>query len=208
MFRFFPTLLGRRKATRRLNHALYLEALEDRCVPALLTTGVSHIISPTGPQHPAGGLALLSGASTMQVRAMALTLSSAVEPLGLITFDSAHHPAVTFEIKDFSFDIETPATVGSATSGAGAGKIKFFEITLKTHNASPAFFKHCIQGTHYSKVTIAIPKAGADGNDSGKGFLQFTFHTVFTTKHFSDAGSEGPEETITFVYGKLTTLPL
>jgi hypothetical protein len=30
-----------------------------------------------------------------------------------------------FEIKDFTFDIQNPTTVGSATGGAGAGKIIF-----------------------------------------------------------------------------------
>lgn len=30
-----------------------------------------------------------------------------------------------FEIKDFSFGVENPTTIGSATGGAGAGKIKF-----------------------------------------------------------------------------------
>jgi hypothetical protein len=29
-----------------------------------------------------------------------------------------------FEIKDFSFGVENPTTIGSATGGAGAGKIK------------------------------------------------------------------------------------
>ena len=32
------------------------------------------------------------------------------------------------EIKDFSFGIENPTTIGSATGGAGAGKIKFNEF--------------------------------------------------------------------------------
>jgi len=29
-----------------------------------------------------------------------------------------------FEIKDFSFGVENPTTIGSATGGAGAGKAK------------------------------------------------------------------------------------
>jgi len=33
-----------------------------------------------------------------------------------------------FEIKDFSFGVENPTTIGSATGGAGAGKIKFNEF--------------------------------------------------------------------------------
>ena len=46
----------------------------------------------------------------------------------------------SFEIKDFSFGVENPTTIGSATGGAGAGKIKFNEFTIKktTDSASPA----------------------------------------------------------------------
>jgi len=35
------------------------------------------------------------------------------------------------EISDFSFGVENPTTIGSATGGAGAGKIKFNEFTIK-----------------------------------------------------------------------------
>jgi hypothetical protein len=43
-----------------------------------------------------------------------------------------------------------------------------------------------------------------DGDGDGKPFLQFKFDTVFTTKiDWSGPGDEGPEESITFVYGKL-----
>ena len=45
-----------------------------------------------------------------------------------------------FEIKDFSFGVENPTTIGSATGGAGAGKIKLNELTIKktTDTASPS----------------------------------------------------------------------
>ena len=36
----------------------------------------------------------------------------------------------TFEIKDFSFGVENPTTIGSAAGGGGAGKIKFNEFTF------------------------------------------------------------------------------
>ena len=36
----------------------------------------------------------------------------------------------SFEIKDFSFGVENPTTIGSATGGAGAGKIKFDEFQI------------------------------------------------------------------------------
>src|SRR5262245_18972060 len=69
-----------------------------------------------------------------------------------------------FEIKDFSFGVENSMTIGSATGGAGAGKIKFNEFTIKktSDSASPAFFQES-----------------------------------------SRPSDEGPEESITFVYGKL-----
>jgi type VI secretion system secreted protein Hcp len=111
-----------------------------------------------------------------------------------------------FEIKDFTFGVENPTTIGSATGGAGAGKIKFNEFTIKktTDKASAAFFKNCCAGAHYDTVTIAMRKAGGDPEAAGMAFLQFKFATVFTTKiDWSGPGDEGPEESITFVYGKL-----
>jgi type VI secretion system secreted protein Hcp len=111
-----------------------------------------------------------------------------------------------FEIKDFSFSVENPSTIGSATSGAGAGKAKFneFEITKTTDRASPQFFKNCVAGIHYKKVQLAMRKAGGDPNTAGKEFLRYTFGTVFTTGiDWSGPGDEGPEEKIKFVYGTL-----
>lgn len=111
-----------------------------------------------------------------------------------------------FEIKEFSFGIENPTTIGSATGGAGAGKIKFNEFTIKktTDKASATFFKNCCAGAHYKTVIIDMRKAGRDPAASGKPFLRFKFDTVFTTKiDWSGPGDEGPEESITFVFGKL-----
>lgn len=129
------------------------------------------------------------------------------QPMGE-TKDSVYsaktHPA--FEIKDFSFGIENPTTIGSATGGAGAGKIKFNEFTIKktSDRASPDFFKNCCAGAHYEYVIIEMRKAGGDPNTAGKPFLRFRFATVFTTKiDWSGPGDEGPEESITFVYGIL-----
>ena len=36
-----------------------------------------------------------------------------------------------FELKDFSFGVENKATIGSATSGAGVGKVQFNEFTIR-----------------------------------------------------------------------------
>jgi type VI secretion system secreted protein Hcp len=111
-----------------------------------------------------------------------------------------------FEIKDFSFGIENPTTVGSATGGAGAGKIKFNEFTIKKTSdlASPDFFRNCCAGAHYDEVIVEMRKAGGEALLSGGAFMRFKFKTVFTTKiDWSGPGDEGPEESITFVYGQL-----
>src|SRR5439155_5540347 len=93
--------------------------------------------------------------------------------------------------------------------GAGAGKIKFNEFTIKkpTDKSSPLFFKNCCAGVHYGSVTIAMRKSGGDPESAGKEFLQFKFDTVFTTKiDWSGPGDEGPEESITFVFGQLSLM--
>jgi type VI secretion system secreted protein Hcp len=122
------------------------------------------------------------------------------------TQDKTFKEKKAFEIKDFSFGVENPTTIGSAATGAGAGKIKFNEFTIKktTDKASPLFFKNSCVGAHYESVTIEMRKSGGSAGASGTTFLRFKFGVVFTTKiDWSGPGDEGPEESITFVYGKL-----
>jgi type VI secretion system Hcp family effector len=129
-----------------------------------------------------------------------------VASLVTIELNDDDSTTVAFEIKDFSFSVENPTTIGSATSGAGAGKIKFneFTITKRIDKASPVLFKSCASGEHYKKVTLQMRKAGGDPSTAGKPFLMYSFSTVFTTNiDWSGPGDEGPEESITFVYGKL-----
>jgi|GEM_PF-1376130 len=126
-----------------------------------------------------------------------------------LTVDGINGPngnPCVFELKDFSFGVENPTTIGSATGGAGAGKAKFNEFTIKktVDSASPLFFKNCVTGAHYKNVTLSMRKAGGESQSSGQVFLKYSFGTVFTTKiDWSGPGDEGPEEQITFVYGTL-----
>jgi len=54
-----------------------------------------------------------------------------------------------FEIKDFSFGVENPTTVGSSTGGAGSGKVKFNEFSIGkiTDSASPIFLRQETEGS-------------------------------------------------------------
>ncbi len=125
---------------------------------------------------------------------------------GLTVEDSTGKVTGAFEIKDFSFGVENPTTIGSATGGAGAGKIKFNEFQIKrtTDKASPAFFKNCAVGAHYQSVTLEVRKVNDKNASDVRVLTMFTFGTGFTTKiDWSGPGDEGPEESITFVYGQL-----
>lgn len=118
------------------------------------------------------------------------------------TKDPAHKG--WFEIKDFSFGAENPTTIGSATGGAGAGKVKFNEFTIKKmpDTASPVLQRALATGRPFRTVKIQMRKAGGDFNQ----FMDYNFSNVFVSKvNWSGPGDEGPEESITFVYGKLET---
>lgn len=100
-----------------------------------------------------------------------------------LTLESPAGETQTIELQDFNLGGETPATIGSATGGAGAGKIRFNEFTIKktTAAASPAFFRNCVAGAHYKKVTLAMRKAGGDPSSAGKPSLVYHLYDVIVT---------------------------
>jgi len=125
------------------------------------------------------------------------------------TTDEFYKAKKAFEIKEFSFDIEMPHTIGSATGGAGVGRIKFNEFTIKvpTNKASALFLRNCVTGAHYGTAVISCRKAGDSADTAGAPFLEFCFATVHVSKiEWSGPGDEGPEESITFSYGQLGIL--
>jgi len=92
----FSHWFGSRTARRaKQTLQLSLEALGDRVLP-------SHALLPIAPP-PAGG------APGIDVAAETNPHFGGFKSVG------------AFEIKDFSFGVENPTTIGSATSGAGAG---------------------------------------------------------------------------------------
>jgi type VI secretion system secreted protein Hcp len=108
-----------------------------------------------------------------------------------------------FALKNYSFGTENPTTIGSATGGAGAGKVKFKELTV-TRNVdavSVCLAKVLATGAHFKTVTLAVRKAG--GTAGAKPLLQFVFSTVFVTKQDWTGASadDTPTEAVTFAYG-------
>ncbi len=126
--------------------------------------------------------------------------SKALQPVG--ESQDANHPA-WLEVKSFEFGAENPTTIGSATSGAGAGKFKLnpFKITKDVDLASPYLYLACAAGAHYPTVLLSIQKAGGEQSD----YLTFAFRMVFVTNitYSGGGGEEAPEESVEFVYGAM-----
>jgi type VI secretion system secreted protein Hcp len=105
-----------------------------------------------------------------------------------------------FEIKELSLGAEAQTGM-SASSGAGAGKVRHGEFTVKrvSDSASPKLFQHAMTtGRHFPVVKIEMRKAGGDPHQ----FMTYTFTDVMISRmNMGGAGDRGPEESITFVYG-------
>jgi type VI protein secretion system component Hcp len=70
----------------------------------------------------------------------AITMTCNAPAVGDVT---AHGMTINhIQLRDFT--VENPTTIGSSTSGAGAGKVKFgeFTITKTVDTASPSFFRN------------------------------------------------------------------
>ena len=123
------------------------------------------------------------------------------------------------DILNFHWGLTNAASIGSATSGAGSGKVKFNEFTIikQTDAATPALFKACATGAHFPNATLVIRKAGGTQLE----YLTMKFSTVFVVgiksrgpdspllpgagklKDATQGDNQLPTEEITFVYGKL-----
>jgi type VI secretion system secreted protein Hcp len=152
---------------------------------------------PSGPQGPRG----LAGRG-LTINTPLIKPTSHV--IGHIVVGSAKH---RFGSDILGLSIASSGTGGG--SGAGAGKVHINEFTIqkKTDKASPLFFKNCVAGAHYKKVTLTMRKAGGSSNTSGKPYLVYTFSTVFTTSFQQDSSGKGkskPVESISFNFEKVS----
>jgi type VI secretion system secreted protein Hcp len=105
------------------------------------------------------------------------------------------------ELKDFSFSVENPTTIGSATAGAGGSKTRFkeFSFTRGYDSLSGCITRALSTGAHV-KVTLELRKAGGS---KGAPYLTVEFDmAAFTSQTLSgNTGEEAPKETVSFAYG-------
>jgi type VI secretion system secreted protein Hcp len=115
---------------------------------------------------------------------------------------AASHPQ-WIELSSFSWSVENPTTIGSATGGAGTGKAKFndFVVTKPVDKTSPQFFHELTIGNHKSLVTIDFTKISGTGTEQT--YLEYRMGVVFTTKISWSSGGDQPTESLTMVAGSV-----
>ena len=109
-----------------------------------------------------------------------------------------------FEIYSFSWGASNPVTIGSATGGAGAGKVSIssFNVMKKTDSASPALFLNCCKGKHFTEAHVVLRKAGGEALE----YLTYDFEEVFVESvqwSGSSGGDDVPTESVSFAFGKV-----
>ena len=74
--------------------------------------------------------------------------------------DSSH--AGEIEVASFSHSVSNQSTVGSGTSGSGAGKASFgaLKIVARTNNSSATLFQVAASGDHFKTAKLTARKAG------------------------------------------------
>jgi type VI secretion system secreted protein Hcp len=112
-----------------------------------------------------------------------------------------------FEIDSYSFGARNPATIGSQSGGAGAGKVAMttFDVMKRADQASTSLFKACCVGDHFPEATIILRKSGS-GKGNENTFVIYTFKKVFVENiHWSGSarGDEVPTESVSFAFGSV-----
>ncbi len=129
-------------------------------------------------------------------------IQGADQPKGETT-DNWFSKQNALECLSVSFGISQAETTGSYTTGAGAGKVKFDEISIEkfVDLASCPLFTACAAGAHFPTVMLAIRKAGGQPLL----YVQYCFRMVFVTgiSWSGGGGEEQMKETVKFKFGAM-----
>jgi type VI protein secretion system component Hcp len=108
------------------------------------------------------------------------------------------------EIDDFSFDVQQTLNIGSASSGAGAGKITFnpFSITRRIDKNTPLLFLASAMGQHWPTVILTLARVNS-GAPAAKGELTPLVRFVFNLVAVKSLSVRSGVETDGFEYGGL-----
>lgn len=109
------------------------------------------------------------------------------------------------ELQNWDFGTTNPASISSATMGAGSGKATFneFHITKTIDDGTASLFKTLCEGGHYKELTLWIRKAGGKAGSSGVPYLEWKFAMAFVKEIAWSHADPAPTEDVKFVYGAI-----
>jgi|SRR3954447_8237600 type VI secretion system secreted protein Hcp len=108
------------------------------------------------------------------------------------------------QLESFSWGVSNTSTIGSASGGAGAGKVVFqdFSFTSKLGKQSPQLFMHAVQGTSLRTADLTI--------SAGRGQAKISFSDVFISSYKQDmthqatvSGDTSPLEMVSLNFAKI-----
>jgi len=117
----------------------------------------------------------------------------------------AKHPK-EIEILAWSWGASNHTSVGSATGGAGAGKVQFQDITVTKHvdSASPKLLTACATGSHIASGKLTVRKAGTNPLE----YITIEFKEMFVAS-LSTGGSGGEDkltENVSFAFAAMNLI--
>ena len=124
-------------------------------------------------------------------------------PVGEATAPTNANATKAFDLTSFTLDAMNSASIGSATSGAGAGKVSFqgFEFVKPLDKYSAQLFQDLASGSHLASIEIVVRKPGATGMDVP--VVQYLLKTVFLTNIHISGQSRNATETIQGKFGAI-----
>ena len=116
--------------------------------------------------------------------------------VGVGTFAGTYGPT---PILNFTLGGSNATTIGSATGGAGAGKISFAPLTVTKmlDSTSALLLTHMSTGAHFSEVKIEVFGAG------NALIATYKLKTAFVTSDIVGGASMSLSEEVVFVFGVL-----
>ena len=170
-------------------------------------TGATGATGPQGPPGPQGPAAPSSSGSQADIT-MVLTPTGNLGQLNPTpageTTQTNTGAAKTFDLSSFTLDAQNSLSIGSATAGAGAGKVSFqgFQFTKPLDKYSAQLFQDLASGTRLASVEIIVRKPGANGMEDP--IVQYLLKTVALTNIHISGASKNATETIQGEFGAIS----
>jgi type VI secretion system Hcp family effector len=151
---------------------------------------------------PAIGLAILFAAQQGYADSCSFTTSQQ----GTVSSSGANGNSNTFDIDDFSFDIGEARTIGSQSSGAGAGKVSFspFKITKKMDSSSPQLFQSAVNGEAIRSVSCTFFRdKKTEGEAVGPYLTAILTNATITRFKVDGTGTDVPRVSFWLTYERI-----